>query len=179
VTRQKKFSLVMALVIALSALMISAVSAFALADAATVTLAVDADSFAADKPVIIHVTLTNPTRHTLKVLKWATPADGIEDRLLSVRRDGVPVSYIGTLFKRPRPVSEDYIQLKAGRSVTFDMDLATGYDLSVSGNYSIIYDAASWDLYSEKGNEKKDADRLTSNEIKIAIAARKVAPHPV
>lgn len=139
---------------------------------ATVTISADKTSFDADQPVIIHVTITNPTGHSLKVLKWHTPAEDVEGPLFSIRQNGLPVSYIGPLFKRPKPVHEDYVKLKAGESISRDIDLALCYDLSVSGNYSIIYDVSSWDLYSEKGNGKKDADRLVSNELKLSITGR-------
>src|SRR5512137_2593517 len=108
----------------------------------------------------------------MKVLKWYTPADEVEGPLFSIQRDGLPVAYIGPLYKRPAPAHEDYIHLKAGESITHDVDIALYYDLSVSGFYKIIYDASSWDLYSEKGNGKKDPERLTSNEITVWIAGR-------
>ncbi len=148
-------------------------------DGATVTLSVDAAYYGADQPVIIHVTITNPTGHPLRVLKWHTPADEVEGPLFLVQQNGLPVAYIGPLYKRPKPVHEDFVNLKAGESITRDVDLALYYDLSVSGNYSISYNVSSWDLYSEKGNGKKDADRLTSNELKLSITGREYSAAPV
>ena len=139
---------------------------------ATVTLSADATYFAADQPVIVHVTITNPTGHPLKVLKWHTPVDDVEGPLFSVKQNGLNVAYIGPLYKRPKPTHEDYVNLKGGESITRDIDLGLYYDLSVSGHYTISYDTTSWELYSENGNGKKEADRLTSSELKLSITGR-------
>ena len=161
-----------ALIFTLSLVMIPAGSVSASDGGATVTLAADSDSFGADQPVIIHVTLSNPTKHSMKVLRWYTPADDVEGPLFSIEQNGQPVDYIGPLYKRPKPSHEDYVSLKAGESTTFDVDIAQYYDLSVSADYSITYNVSSWDLYSEKGNGKKDADRLISNKITLFITGR-------
>lgn len=166
------FATAVALILIFSVALFTSGAFAASTNGATVTISADKTSFDADQPVIIHVTITNPTGHSLKVLKWQTPAEDVEGPLFSVRQNGQPVSYIGPLFKRPKPVHEDYLNLKAGESISRDIDLALYYDLTVSANYSIIYDVSSWDLYSEKGNSKKDADRLISNELKLSITGR-------
>ena len=172
------FSFALALMLALCAVMIPVGAVSASTDGATVTLSVDSASFDSDQPVIVHVTVANTTGHLVKVLKWHTPADDLEGPLFSVQQNGLKVAYIGPLYKRPKPVHEDYVNLKAGENFTRDVDLGLYYDLSASGNYSITYDVSSWDLYSEKGNGKKDADRLTSNEIKISINGREYSVAP-
>ncbi len=169
------FAIVVALFLAFAAIMIPKGAALAAADGVAVTLAVDAPSFAADQPVIVHVTIANPTNHPLKILKWHTLADDLEGPLFSIQRDGLPVSYIGPLYKRPAPTKEDYIHLKAGESFTHDVDIALYYDLTVTGFYRIIYDVSSWNLYSEKGNDNKDAAHVTSNEINVWIIGRESA----
>lgn len=169
---RNSFSFVVVLMLALFAIMIPVGTVSAYTDGTTVTLSVDTQSFGADQPVIVHVTIANPTKHPLKLLKWLTPVDDVEGPLFSLQQNGLNVAYIGPLYKRPKPTHEDYVNLKAGESITRDVDLALYYDLSASGNYSIIYDVSSWELYSEKGNGRKDPDRLTSNEIKVSIAGR-------
>lgn len=166
------FATAVALILILSAALIPGGTFAAQTNGATVTISADRESFGADQPVIIHVTITNPGGHSMKVLKWHTPADDVEGPLFSIRQNGLPVSYIGPLFKRPKPVHEDYVNLKAGESISRDIDLARYYDLTVSGNYSITYDVSSWELFSEKGNGRKDADRLISNELKLSITGR-------
>jgi peptidyl-Lys metalloendopeptidase len=149
------FSFVVSLVLVLFSIMIPSGAFPASTDGAIVTISVDAAFYSADQPVIVHVTISNLTRHPLKVLKWYTPADDVEGPLFSVQQNGQPVAYIGPLYKRPKPVHEDYVNLKTGESITRDVDLAFYYDLSVSGNYSIIYDVSSRELYSEKGTARR------------------------
>ncbi len=166
------FLVAAAIVLTLWTIMALAGTASASDGGATVTLSADATYFAVDQPVIVHVTITNPTGHSLKLLKWYTPVDDVEGPLFSVQQNGVKAAYIGPLYKRPKPTHEDYVNLKAGESITRDVNLGLYYDLSVSGNYTISYEAASWELYSEKGNGRKEADRLTSNELKLSITGR-------
>jgi len=73
--------------------------------------------------VIIHVTIANNSGHELKVLTWHTPLDEVEAPLFSVQQNGAPVAYTGPLYKRPKPARENYVHLKAGESVTRDVDL--------------------------------------------------------
>lgn len=166
------FAVAVVLILVISAIMLPPGAVLAASDGATVTLSVDSDSFAADQPVMIHVMIANPTSHSLKLLKWHTPADDVEGPLFAIQREGLPVAYIGPLFKRPAPKHEDYLHLKAGESIAHDVDIALYYDLSAPGSYRIVYDVSSWDLYLEKGNGRKATDQLTSNEISIWIAGR-------
>lgn len=165
-------SIVLFFILALSAILIPDQTIAATTDGATVTLSVDSASFAADQPVVLHVTLANLTDRPLKVLKWHTLADDLEDPLFSVQRDGLPVSYIGPLYKRPAPTHENYIHLKAGESITHDVDIAMYYDMSVSGIYRISYDVSSSDIYTEKYNANKEMSRLVSNEISVMVSGR-------
>lgn len=172
----KTVSFAVALVLVFSVFMILSGAVFASTGAPTVVLSADAASFDADQPVVVHVTIANPTKHLLKVLKWHTPSEGVEGPLFKIQRDyGISVGYTGPLFKRPKPTHEDYVSLKPGESITYDVDIASCYDLSVTGYYSIIYDVSSWDLYSENDKGKKDAEHLTSNEIKVWITGRAAA----
>lgn len=143
---------------------------------AVVALRTDQMSFAANQDVVIHVTISNPTNHTVKVLKWYTPAEDVEEPLFAVTRDGERVSYVGPVYKRPAPTGSDYVSLKAGESLERDVRLSDYYDLSVSGVYSIAYDVASWNLSSEKGGGKfKNIETLASNKLDLTIEGRKSA----
>lgn len=178
---QKHRSIMFALVLVLALALIAPMAAGAAPDAnAIVTVAVDQASYAADQGVVVHVTIANPTNRPIKVLKWYTPAEDVEEPLFTVFRDGAPVSYVGALYKRPEPKGEDYVTLKAGASLARDVDLAAYYDLSVTGNYAVRFDVASANLYSEKNVPAKVADRLASNEVQIWIEGRQaVSPDAV
>ena len=168
---------VMFLILVLALAMIVPMAAGAAPESnAVVTLAVDQPSFSTDRSVIIHVTIANPTDHPIKVLKWYTPAEDVEEPLFVVTRDGVPVSYVGAYYKRPEPKSEDYVTLKAGASITRDVDLAAYYDLSVTGNYAVRYEVSAVNLYSEKNaGPAKAVDSLTSKEVLVWIEGRQAA----
>ncbi len=106
-----------------------------------VTLAADKAAYAAADPVVVHVILTNTTGRSLRVLRWFTPADGVEEALFAVQRDGAPVRYLGPVFKRPAPTAADFVVLAPGASASYDVDLSAAYDLSVTGTYTIVYDS--------------------------------------
>ena len=141
-----------------------------------VTIAVDQEAFAADQNVVVHVTMTNASNHPAKVLKWYTPIDGVEESLFAVSTGGAPVAYLGPVYKRPEPKFNDYIHLKAGESITSDVDLGAYYDLSATGGYAVRYEVIHADLYSEKNiGPAKAVDSLTSNELSLLIEGRQAA----
>lgn len=106
---------------------------------AIVSLSVSQTSFETGQDVMVQVTISNPTLHTIRVLKWLTPVDGVVEEIFSVTRNGEPISYIGPIYKRPSPASSDYVVLKSGASFSRDVPLAQSYDLSSAGDYSITY----------------------------------------
>ena len=115
--------LVLVVVLALSALTAAAAFAAPPDPAATVTLTTDKAAYSGGESVVVNVTITNNTGHSVKVLKWYTPVDGVEEPLFVVSVDGAPVQYTGAVYKRPEPKDEDYIKLKAGESVSSSVDL--------------------------------------------------------
>lgn len=139
---------------------------------AVVTLSVDQTSFTSSESVVIHVLIQNPGKNPVKVLKWYTPAEDVEEPLFAVFRDGEAVDYTGAHYKRPAATGNDYVVLKGGESLTRDVDLGTYYDLSTTGNYSATYDVASWNLFSEKGSDKNIVESLSSNTLDIFIEGR-------
>jgi len=140
---------------------------------AVVTISADQNLYAAQQDVLIHVTIANPTNHTIRVLQWYTPVDGVEEPLFKVSVDGVSVAYTGPIYKRPAATGQDYITLKAGESVSSDVSLGQYYDLSASGAYTVVYDVSSWNLTSEKGGgPDQSVESLTSNPLLLGIEGR-------
>jgi hypothetical protein len=89
--------------------------------------------------VSLGFTLTNETDARLYVLKWYTPLEGIAGEILRVERDGEALPYLGILAYRAAPPPDAYILLNAGDSVSAEVDLATAYDLSEAGEYTIEF----------------------------------------
>jgi len=125
--------------------------------------------YGAGSEVTLHVSIANPGTTPTRVLKWLIPSEGFTEPLFSVTRDGEAVDYIGMLVKRLPPSEADYITLKAGESLSRNLDLSDYYDLSASGNYEVKNDALSADPYAKTGEA---AGRLASNTLTLFIEGR-------
>jgi len=162
----------------LAALLITTVALAAPKSGPTVSLSVSQGEFDSSQDVWVTVTLSNDTQHTVRVLKWFTPVDGVEESILVVKRDGQPVAYIGPHYKRPAATEKDYISLKAGESVTSAVNLGEYYDLSQSGQYEVTYGVNSFNLFSERGNAFQAKDVLSSEKITMNVAGRQPTARP-
>ena len=162
----------------LVALLATSVVGAAPKDGPLVSLSVAQSEFDSTQDVLVSVTVSNPTRHTVRVLKWFTPAEGVEEPLFTVTRDGQPVAYIGAHYKRPAATGQDYISLRSGESFTSVVNLGDYYDLSQSGQYEVAYGVASFNLFDEKGNAFKFRDVLTSEKISLQAAGRAPTARP-
>jgi len=89
--------------------------------------------------VTVQFTLTNNSDVDLYVLKWYTPLEGIGGEIFRVERDGQAVPYTGILATRGDPTPEGYQRLEAGQSASAEVDLATSFDFSQPGEYTIEF----------------------------------------
>lgn len=137
----------------------------------TVTVVPEKNSLKQDDDVVMRVTITNTSASPQYVLKWHTPFGGIEDHLFDVKRDGVDVPYLGRHYKRPAPTAKDYYILKPGQSYTSKVELSALYDMSVTGDYSVKYHAASVNLFMPgKGLARLNAAPVAAGIDEIASA---------
>jgi peptidyl-Lys metalloendopeptidase len=162
----------------LASLLITTVAAAAPKSGPTVSLSVSQGNFDSSQDVWVTVTISNDTNHTVRVLKWFTPVNGVEESLFVVKRDGQAVAYIGAHYKRPAATGQDYMSLKAGESVSSAVNLGEYYDLSQSGQYEVMYGVASFNLFSERGNAFQFKDVLSSEKITMAVAGREPRARP-
>jgi peptidyl-Lys metalloendopeptidase len=128
--------------------------------ALSVTIAAEKSGFSAAEAVLVQVTITNVGQKPVKVLKWYTPVEDVEEPLFKVTRAGVTVEYVGAHFKRLAPTGNDYLNLKPGESFSRTIDLGQYYDLSASGLYGLEYNY--------------EATALASNKIQLAVEGRSV-----
>ena len=163
----------------IAALLITTVATAASKSGPTVSLSVSQGKFDSSQDVWVTVTLSNDTKNTVRVLKWFTPLDGVEESLFVVKRDSQPVAYIGPRYKRPAATEQDYISLKAGESVSSAVNLGGYYDLSQSGQYEIAYGVAGFNLFNEKGNLFQSKDVLASEKISVEIGGREAKGTPM
>jgi peptidyl-Lys metalloendopeptidase len=135
-------------------------STSALADGIRASLEMSKQDFQANEDVTVTVTLTNDERVPVKILKWYTAADGVEESLFKVVADGQELTYLGAHYKRPAPTKNDYIKLKAGESVSYQVELSSMYDMSATGNYEVSYDVSSFQLFAPNPGQEKKLARL-------------------
>jgi peptidyl-Lys metalloendopeptidase len=126
--------------------------------ALSVTITTDKSDFTAADAVLVNVTIANTGQKPVKVLKWYTPVDDVEESLFKVTRDGAAVNYVGADYKRVAPTGNDYLNLKPGESFSRTIDLGQYYDLSASGSYQIEYNY--------------DVTALASNKIELSVEGR-------
>ncbi|RJG20407.1 M35 family metallo-endopeptidase [Massilia cavernae] len=141
-------------------------SAQAASNGVTVSITPEKSSLNKEDDVVVRVTITNTSSTPQYILKWHTPFGGVEEALFDVKRDGVDVPYLGAHYKRPAPTAKDYYLLKPGASHTAKVELSALYDMSVTGDYSIKYTAASYQLFdgSKKAAAKQVAGDIDSIE---------------
>ncbi len=89
--------------------------------------------------VELEFTLINHSETGLYVLKWYTPLEGLAGEIFRIERDGQVIPYQGILATRITPPPEAYVLLEPGESVSAEVDLATAYDFSKSGEYTIEF----------------------------------------
>ena len=87
----------------------------------------------------VDITVTNTSRHAVRVPKWQLPSDFVEQKVFQVSRDGQPVQYEGPMIKRPLPTAADFKVLRPGQSYRTTVDLSGAYDLSRTGQYTVTY----------------------------------------
>jgi peptidyl-Lys metalloendopeptidase len=136
----------------------------------TASVATDKASLGKSDNVTVRLTLTNTSAQPQMVLKWHTAFGEIEESLFDIKRDGVDVPYLGAHYKRGEPKASDYYLLKPGASHTVKVELSDMYDMSITGQYTIAYKAASVNLF---GTNQKAVGQLKSQAATLWIDGAK------
>jgi peptidyl-Lys metalloendopeptidase len=158
------------------ALIVTAVAGATGANAApggqlSVRINAEKTAFTAGENALVNITISNTGRRPAKILKWYTPFEDVEEALFTITRDGQAVAYVGAHYKHIAPTSASYVTLNPGESFTRTVDLGKYYDLSKTGTYSIRFDVAAWNLYSEKANLFRP-ETLSSNKLNLTLEGR-------
>lgn len=139
-------------------------------------------SLPSGEAVRLRFTLTNHSPETLYVLNWYTPLEGILGEILRVKRDGQAIPYEGPLVMRGDPLPENYVLLEPGASVSAEVDLATVYDFSQAGEYTIeflsprISDVAKTESAFAASVDELGPVEIPSNSLRLAIAGSSALP---
>jgi peptidyl-Lys metalloendopeptidase len=136
------------------------VGAQAASNGVTASISMDKHTLGKSDDVIVNVTITNTSSSPQYVLKWHTPfGDEIEESLFEIMRDGVKVAYLGAHYKRQAPTAADYYLLKPGAAFSAKVELSAMYDMSITGDYTISYNAKSLSLFSAEPNGRGAGNR--------------------
>ena len=109
------------------ALLVLTFSVAANANDISAEIYVENDWLDASEDVLVYISLTNHGKKPAKVLKWYTAADGIEENLFRVSRDGQSL----------RSGDEDWLPVDAGATLSAEVDIASAWKLSLPGEYSL------------------------------------------
>lgn len=139
---------------------------------ANVYLTAAKEALSPEDGVLVNVTISNPNKNAIRILRWYTPFDGVKHDLFAISVNGKPAEYIGAEFKRPAPTDKDYIVLAGGESLDTVIDLSSFYDFSESGYYQISYKAEGSNIFSKEANMLAGADSLASNGVQIWVSGR-------
>ena len=149
------------------------------ANAASIGVEIDIDNYwlDANENVTVRVTFTNHGKKPAKVLKWYTAADGIEDDLFNISRDGQTLRYLGAHYKRPAPHAGNYINIKPGQSVTHSAELSGVYDFSRTGDYTVQFNVKSGQLFDPAAAHRQNhantkVASLSSNDLMFWVEGR-------
>lgn len=132
----------------------------------TATVSAEKSSLGKNDNVTVRLTITNTSAQPQMVLKWHTAFAEIEESLFEVTRDGAKVPYLGAHYKRGTPKASDYYLLKPGASHTVRVELSDMYDMSITGQYTVAYKAASMNLF---GTNEKTVGEIKSPPASVWI----------
>lgn len=161
----------------IAVILVSGMSVFARGGDIEVSLRASQRAFGEAESVNVDVTITNTGRSAVRLLKWFTPFDGMEEPLFNVTLDGNEVAFVGPSYKRPEPTEADFIVLRGGQSLTRTVDLSQFYDMSLSGKYEIAYSA----VYVSRARNQMFASDLAgkaSNTLNVFVEGRAAAVPP-
>lgn len=147
-----------------------------------------------DVDVHVDVAVTNVCRSAVHVLRWQLPSDAMSGSLFTVTRDDKPVRYTGAIIKRAAPTAKDYVEIAAGATLNYKVELTGHYDFSKNGRYAIefhsdrgthgsgaqpMHSAAATYLWTQGRNEKLDAagtdgDMATAARTDVTAAAASI-----
>ncbi len=87
----------------------------------------------------IEIVVTNTSRKTVRVPRYALPSSVLDANLFAISRDGEDIRYEGAMIKRGVPTASDFAVLRPGQSHRSVVDLGATYDLSKVGQYTVTF----------------------------------------
>lgn len=89
----------------------------------------------------VDIEITNTSDRTVRVPGWQLPGQYLQSDLFEISRDGQAVAYEGPMIKRGLPQAADFVVLRPGQTYRTSVDLSAFYDLSRTGQYTVVFKA--------------------------------------
>jgi hypothetical protein len=101
------------------------------------------DTIKSGEPVLLKFTVYNNADSVQQFCKWHTPFEPLMSKYLDIKAEnGEEVSYKGAMAKRmmPPPASS-YQKLNSKDSLSADVDLLKGYDITKPAKYTVVFNS--------------------------------------
>lgn len=113
----------------------------------------NAHSLTGNSDIVANIAYTNTDAKPVKMLRYLMKANengDLEENLFKVTLDGFNVPYQGMHVKRPAPTEKDYVVIRPGQTVSYEVELSGVYDMKKPGNYQISYNATNMSMFADK-----------------------------
>lgn len=92
---------------------------------------------------VVQFYINNDTATDANLLVWGTPLEKrLSADIFTVSKNGVAMPYLGRMVKRGSPAAGDYTTINAGDSLETLIDIASYYDMSATGKYTVTLNLA-------------------------------------
>ena len=105
---------------------------------------------ASGKSVPFKFALSNRGKKAVNVLTWNTPLEGFYGKHLQVTGPQGELEYNGAMVKRAAPTREEYVSIKPGATVSKTLNLATAYEMNMTGKYELTFNGRLLDATTGK-----------------------------
>jgi len=141
------------------------------------TLEMD-ETYPVGEPASLRFALHNYTDRPLYVLTWYTPLEGMAGEIFQVTRDGEKLPYQGMLAKRGDPSREEYVAIEPGGVTSAEVDLRTGYDLSMPGSYQVQFTTGLRDVADDASLVPQKRDDHRPQSVSCNTVGFQIVPAP-
>lgn len=120
--------------------------------------------------------ITNNSNQAVKVLSWQLPSNTPGSNQFEVFNQGKRVQYLGQMIKRAAPTEADYVTFQPYETKVIRVDLASSYDLSATGDYTVRFRSFLQDARTNSGRHIAEANgrmaSLQSVPLKLWVDAK-------
>lgn len=105
-----------------------------------VSLSSETTVHALGQPIMLTCKVDNEGDGPAKFCRYMTPFEGFNGDILDITDgNGAKAKYLGPMKKRSKPTAKDDIHLAAGESLKAEFDLASVYDISKAGAFTVMF----------------------------------------